>query len=77
MGSIQLARKEEGVGVAGIRHVGTSCGSRAVCFDLILINTDCFSDFFYYYYSSDSTSEIKVNGTVMGRDKSFWGDQED
>lgn len=46
MGSIQLARKEEGVGVAGIRHVGTSCGSRAVCFDLILINTDCFSDFF-------------------------------
>lgn len=75
MGSIQLARKREGVGVIGIRRIGTSCGSRAVWFDLMLINPDCFSKFFYH--SSNSTSEIKANETVMGRDKSFWGDQED
>lgn len=63
--------------MAGIRHIGTSCGSRAVWSDLILINTDCFGNFFFFYHSSDSTGEIKANGTVMGRDKSFWGDQED
>lgn len=43
IGSIQSARKGE---VAGIGRIGTSCGSRAIWFDLILMNTDCFSDFF-------------------------------
>lgn len=66
LGSIQLGRW----GV-GIRYIGASCSSRAVWFEFDIESTDCLSNFFYH--SNDSASGIKANGTVTGRDQSFWG----